>query len=452
MRYLQISFWKYSELLTSLKQIQSVISSLDVYIETEQFFFEFILKKRKENPEFLELIDNLHFGCCHRTELNDLIISLKFYQIHLNFFNHFRNNFCINYLTSDPFFSFDLNSFLNFQEENRALQNIFKDISEISISYVETELSNKTGIFSQLFEIDPDFLFLELSSNADLILTKDGECYWKCYERYPSEEPETLLIKFKYPILLTGFKIEFFSYSRLTVKGYPFNALLSHQYFSFDSKEEEINLGEFFDGRGGIIECESPFLCSKIQIEFGNINSHYSFLKNIDFYGKVITENGINFILPDPLFEVDTSSNTGIYHMLHESNSDSLRVFRYYWSSEYEDFNQNDIDNNDFIFEFENESIEFQFPSPVLLRGYLLRSQGEKYPRFWELLGSNDHWKWILIDQHKYDHTIREPFTSYKFGCFFFQPFQFIRVRSSCSSLSLIEFFGKFFPEMSMKK
>jgi hypothetical protein len=99
------------------------------------------------------------------------------------------------------------------------------------------------------------------------------------------------------------------------------------------------------------------------------------------------------------------------------------------------------------------KSIQFSFQHPILLNGYLLRSGSDQYPRNWQIESSKDGKNWFLIDKHEDDETIQEPFISYKFQCFSFQTWLFIRIINmhwrDDYSLSFVDFFGKVFPKKS---
>jgi hypothetical protein len=131
MIYLQIDFYKYEYLITPIKQFQRVITSPDFFIQNENQLFQAILGRIEKNPEFLSLLQYLHFGIINQRQLNDLI---TFHQIYCELFHRIRDNFFFNYLTLHEVQHFNFNDYFQLIQENQSIQTDLDYFHQIPIN------------------------------------------------------------------------------------------------------------------------------------------------------------------------------------------------------------------------------------------------------------------------------------------------------------------------------
>jgi hypothetical protein len=91
--YLRISVKKFVFLLISNDLIEMTLSSTLLFLPNEQFLFNFILNKIKENQMNLSLIKYLFFGNCNRSSLTDFIVSVQLNEIISFVFDYIKTIF-----------------------------------------------------------------------------------------------------------------------------------------------------------------------------------------------------------------------------------------------------------------------------------------------------------------------------------------------------------------------
>jgi hypothetical protein len=134
MVYLQVNFWKYDNLITSIEQFQRVLISPEFYVQKENQLFQIILDRIEEKSEFISLFQYLHFSIVNQNKLIDLISLLSFHQVDWELLSHIRDNFLFNYLIDAKKEDFDFHKCYQFMQEQKILQNDLNNFHQIPIN------------------------------------------------------------------------------------------------------------------------------------------------------------------------------------------------------------------------------------------------------------------------------------------------------------------------------